>query len=75
MKESHREGLASHPDPESCTRGDDPDGEALTGVHAGQVLSCEIRLYGVPTWLRVAEGNTRSGEMASPAWTPRSRRP
>lgn len=74
MEKSHREGLASHPDPESCTPGGNPEGEALTGAHTGQPSSCEIRLSGVPTWLSAAEGNTEPGEMARLAQTPRSRR-
>ncbi len=58
MKESHREGPASHPDPESCVDGRKAGGEALTGAHAGQPLSCEIRSSGVPTPLSEAEGHT-----------------
>ena len=47
MEESHRKDLASHPDPESCTGGHRKDaGEALTGAHAGQPLSCEINQLG-----------------------------
>jgi len=42
MKESHREGLASHPDPESCTVSRKAGREALTEAHAGGTLSCEI---------------------------------
>ena len=57
MKESHREDSASHPDPESCVGGCKAAGEALTGAHAGQPLSCEIRSSGVPTPLSSAEGN------------------
>ena len=44
MKEPHREGVANHPDPESCAGGGNIAGEALTGVHAGQPLSSEITL-------------------------------
>lgn len=58
MKESHRKDPASHPDPESCVGGRKAAGEALTGAHAGQPLSCEIRQSGVPTPLSEAEGNT-----------------
>lgn len=43
MKESYRKGVASHPGPESCVRGGNAAGEALTGVHVGQVFSCEIK--------------------------------
>ena len=44
MKESYREGPASHRAPESCVRDGNSTGEASTGAHAGQVLSCEINL-------------------------------
>jgi hypothetical protein len=49
MKESHRKGVASHPGPESCVGSRKAAGEALTGAHAGWVLSCEIIATGVPT--------------------------
>jgi hypothetical protein len=42
MKESYSEGLASHTGPESCAGAREGTGEALTGVHTGQVLSSEI---------------------------------
>src|ERR1700728_1300873 len=58
MKESHRKDPASHPDPESCVEGREATGEALTGAHAGQPSSCEIRSSGVPTPLSEAEGHT-----------------
>ncbi len=41
MKESYREGLANHPGPESCAGDGNIPGEALTGVHTGQLLSSE----------------------------------
>ena len=41
MKESYGEGLATHTGPESCAVGREDEGEALTGVRAGQVLSRE----------------------------------
>ncbi len=44
MKESHRKGVANHPDPESCVASREAAIEALTGAHAGWVLSCEIIL-------------------------------
>ena len=61
MQEPHREDSASHPDPESCTCAGNGMGEALTGAHAGQPLSCEIKLSGVPTPLVDAEGNIGQG--------------
>src|SRR5689334_3145139 len=42
MKESYSEGLANHTGPESCAGVRKSAGEALTGVRAGRVLSCEI---------------------------------
>lgn len=44
MKESYGQGLADQPDPESCVVCRKAAIEALTGAHAGRVLSCEIRL-------------------------------
>ena len=41
MKESHDEGVASHIGPESCAVVCKGQGEALTGVRAGRVLSRE----------------------------------
>ena len=61
MKESYRKDLAGHPDPESCDGGRKAGGEALTGAHAGQPLSCEIKPFGVPTPLEDAEGNIGQG--------------
>ena len=61
MRESHREDPASRPGPESCGGGREADAEALTGVHAGQPLSCEVTRSGVPTLLTQAEGNIGQG--------------
>jgi hypothetical protein len=73
MKEPYREGLANHPDPESCvpSREGSPseriDGqaegfsrgcEALTGAALGQVLSREITTSGSRRRPASAEGNT-----------------
>lgn len=41
MKESYVEGLANHNGPESCADEREVEGEALTGVRAGRVLSRE----------------------------------
>src|SRR5216684_1355746 len=65
MKESHRKGVANHPGPESCVGSRKAAGEALTGAHAGWVLSCEIIATGVPTSFRMAEGNTDGCAIAS----------
>ena len=42
MKESYGEGIASHTGPKSCVGARKGEGEALTGVHTGPVLSREI---------------------------------
>ena len=70
MKESHRKDPASHPDPESCVGGREAAGEALTGAHAGQPSSCEIRYSGVPTPLCEAEGHTEGGVIGKPPEDP-----
>jgi hypothetical protein len=75
MKESHREGVASHPDPESCVVVRKGAIEALTGAQAGRVLSCEIIETGVPTSFSKAEGHTDGDAIASLRPTPRSLRP
>jgi hypothetical protein len=61
MRESYGKELASRPDPESCVGGREDAGEALTGAHAGQPSSCEIRCSGVPMRLSDAEGHTEGG--------------
>ena len=42
MREPHKKGVANHFGPESCDWVRKDTGEALTGVHTGQVLSSEI---------------------------------
>lgn len=80
MKESDGEGIASHAGPESCVTARKGEGEALTGVRAGRVLSREIgdpvQLIGqsrVPTPWRKAEGKTRCAARARQAGTLRGR--
>ena len=58
MQVRYVEDLASHDDPESCVGGREAVGEALTGEHAGGVLSREKFSSGAPTLWRKAEGNT-----------------
>src|SRR2546425_10621811 len=70
MKASHRKGVATHPDPESCVASREAAIEALTGAHVGRVLSCEIIASGVPTSYHVTEGHTAAGALPSPARTP-----
>jgi len=75
MQESHRKGVASHPDPESCAVSRKAEREALTGAHAGRVSSCEINDTGVPTSSTKTEGHTDGSDNASIRRTPRSQRP
>ena len=75
MKESHRKGVASHPDPESCVASRKAGREALTGAHAGGTSSCEISETGVPTSSIEAEGHTIGSATASIRETLRSQRP
>src|SRR5580700_1688058 len=75
MKESHRKGVAKRPDPESCVASCEAAIEALTGAHAGWVLSCEIKATRVPTSFVMAEGNIGGCALASIRRTLRSLRP
>src|SRR5262249_5135423 len=70
MQEACGKGPGSHPDPESCGSGRKASAEALTGAHAGQPSSCEIRSSGVPTLLCEAEGHTGAGATGKPAPDP-----
>ena len=74
MRESYREGVASHPDPESCAGGRETPGEALTGAHAGRLLSRERTQIRVPTPSSGAEGNIAVCVSASARRTRRGRR-
>jgi RNA-directed DNA polymerase len=49
MKESYGEGSATHTGPESCAVNREVEGEVLTGVRAGWVLSSEIVASGALT--------------------------
>ncbi len=65
MKEPCTEDPASYGDPESCVGARKGVGEALTGERIGEVLSREIKKFGVLTVLCEREGNTmdvRNGE-------------
>ena len=66
MKESHRKGVANHPDLESCMAIRKAAIEALTEAHAGRVLSCEIIATGVPTSFSKTEGHTNGGAIRQP---------
>jgi len=63
-KKPRIEGLATHDDPESCGHGRKAVPEALTGVHAGRVLSREIEILPGAEAVSGAEGNIRCTSMA-----------
>jgi hypothetical protein len=67
MKEPYREGLASHPDPESCADNSNAVREALTGAHADQPSSCEISLVQGADAVSGAEGNTAGCAKRAPS--------
>src|ERR1700683_4622788 len=75
MKESYRKGVANRPDPESCVASCEAAIEALTGAHAGWVLSCEIKATRVPPSLVMAEGHIGGCALASIRRTLRSLKP
>ncbi len=61
MQEPHKEGVANQLDPKSGADGREAVGEASAGAHAGQPLSSEITLIGVPTLYGEGEGNRKDG--------------
>lgn len=76
MKESRREGLTIHPDPESCAVIRKGDCEALTGARLGEVLSRESCLEsGAPTLSIMTEGETKYAAIVRRVPAPRGRRP
>jgi hypothetical protein len=72
MRTLYIEGVATHDGPESCVGVREGGGEALTGVRAGQLLSREIKEFGVPTSLSRTEGHIPGGVMRESPWGPRA---
>lgn len=70
MKESHRKGVAHHPDPESCAGHRKVVSEALIGAQTGRALSCEINTSGVPTLFCEAEGYIVGDGKREPSMNP-----
>ena len=75
MQVSYGEGVANHIGLELCVASREAGDEALAEVRAGQVLSPEITLTGVPTPSLKAEGHTLSIDSARWTGTPRGPRP
>lgn len=71
------EDLASHGGPESCVDAREGGGEALTGVHAGRVLSREMLKVQGADAVEIGgrqHGTVRHGEhRPNPAWSETSR--
>ena len=64
------EGLASQTIPESCAPTREGGGEALTGVHVGEVLSREIVILRDAHALLDAEGHIDEGATGEPRSSP-----
>ena len=64
MKESYREGVANHPDPESCEGGRKAALEALTGAQIGRVIELRNLAVEGAGAVRRAEGNTAGDDSA-----------
>jgi hypothetical protein len=62
-RDSHIEGLATHDDPESCGHAREDVPEALTGAHAGRVLSRENECSQVPRLFLEPKAT-----LTAPAW-------
>ena len=74
-RNSHIEGLATHDDPESCGHSREGVSEALTGAHAGRVLSREIEIVPGAESVFKVEGNTGRSATREERQTWRGRRP
>ncbi len=86
MRALYVEGLATHDGPESCVSTREGEGEALTGVHAGQPWSREITTPGCrrrrtgrkaipPAALSQAAGGPCAVEEPVHAWNLHAREP
>ena len=70
MKESHRKGIANHPDPESCASHRKVAGEALDRGTGRQGVELRNHDFGGPTLSLQAEGETREGDKREPTRDP-----
>ena len=62
MKEPYREGIANHPDPESCAGGHEAVGEALDRGTGRQGIELRNQSSGVPTLFREGEGQATGSD-------------
>ena len=75
MKEPYGEGLASHTGSESCAHSRKAGGEALTGAHAGGVLSRDMLKNQSADVVHDGGRQHRWMREASIHWTLRGQRP
>jgi hypothetical protein len=71
MRTPDIEGVAIHDGPESCIGVCEGDGEALTGVRAGQPLSREITVSGCRRRLTRRKATLPAALARAVRWTPR----
>ncbi len=74
MRTPDIEGVAIHDGPESCAGACEGDGEALTGVRAGQPLSREITASGCRRRLTGRKATLPAALARAVRWTPRGLR-
>ena len=74
MRTPDIEGVAIHDGPESCVGAREGDGEALTGVRAGQPLSREITVPGCRRRLTRRKATSSAALARAAWWTPRGLR-
>src|SRR6266566_8183282 len=74
MRTPDIEGVAIHDGPESCVGAREGDGEALTGVRAGQPLSREITVPGCRRRLTRRKATSPAALARAAWWTPRGLR-
>jgi hypothetical protein len=74
MRTPDIEGVAIHDGPESCIGVCEGDGEALTGVRAGQPLSREITASGCRRRLTRRKATLPAALARAVRWTPRGLR-
>jgi len=74
MRTPDIEGVATHDGPESCVGVPEGDGEALTGVRAGQPLSREITVSGCRRRPMRRKATSPAALARAVWWTPRGLR-
>src|SRR5450631_1938684 len=70
MKVRYREEMTNHSDPESCGICRDAHAEALTGDTGRPAIEPRNQQFGMPTELRITEGNTMHDNNRKPCIDP-----